>query len=204
MRVSFAVVGHHSRREAAEKLAASLGCPLAMDEGDAGSLPNHDAAWRLGHALGGDFVVVLEDDAVLVDGFAQHAAEALASMPRPGAVSFYTGTARPFPARVEQAVQRAERLGLAWLESPAAFWGPALALPREQVRPMLRYVQRLDLPYDQRFTRYLYASRATCFYTMPSLVDHADGPSLLSRDDEPRRAHRFGVPETWRTGAIRI
>jgi len=204
VRVSYAVVGHHTRREAAEKLVARLGCPLAMDEGDRGSLPNHDAAWRLGHALGGDYVVVLEDDVVLIDDFETHVVDALSNVPQRAAVSFYTGTTRPHPDRVRRAVVRATQRGRAWLEARRAYWGPALALPREHVEPMLRFVRPITLPYDQRLSRYLVEARLLCFYTNPSLVDHADWPSLLSRDDEPRRAHRVGVPESWATRAVNI
>src|SRR5690606_737540 len=142
-----------------------LGCPLAMDEGDRGSLSNHDAAWRLGCEAGGDYVVVLEDDVMLVDGFERHAAEALANVPGEGAVSFYTGTTRPHPARVSQAVRKAEAAHVSWLQSSGSYWGPALALPTELVGPMLRAVAEVSLPYDERLSVFLRRSRMPCFYT---------------------------------------
>src|SRR5690606_18692917 len=108
------------------------------------------------------------------------------------------------PSRIPPAVRRADEMGYCWLVGRAAFWGPALALPREHVLPMLRMLETVHKPYDQRLSVYLQRVGLLCYYTHPSLVDHADGPSLLSRDDQPRRAHKFAEPKFWDRRAIRI
>ena len=66
--VSFVVVGHHARREQAERLADSLGAHLLVDEHDRGANWNHRRAlvWAGEQACR---VVVLEDDALPVAGF---------------------------------------------------------------------------------------------------------------------------------------
>src|SRR5690554_6709261 len=150
MRIEYAIVGHHSRRESATKLARSLGAVLAMDEGGTGSIRNHDLAWRLAYDPAADWVVVLEDDVILINNFEEHVQDALNNVPREGAVSFYTGTARPKPNIVRKAVAQGLERGCSWLRSNDLYWGPAVALPAHRVIPMLNFVQRVDRPYDSR------------------------------------------------------
>src|SRR5690606_29262816 len=94
--ISYAVVGHRSRRKAAEKLAASVGGSLSLDLGETGSNANHDLAWGM-FSESADWHVVLEDDAVIPEGFLEAVPRALSQTPSEGAVSFYTGTGRPRP-----------------------------------------------------------------------------------------------------------
>src|SRR5690554_8076710 len=159
-----------------------------MDEGGTGSLRNHDLAWKMAYSPDADWIVVLEDDAILLDGFENHVQEALQHVPRDGAVSFYTGTGQPFRYPVSAAVKKALRRGASWLRANSLYWGPAVALPVHHVQPMLRFVKDIDRPYDQRLGLYLLANRYPCFYTMPSLVDHQDGESLIQASDRVRRA----------------
>ena len=204
MRIKYAVVGHHSRRESATKLARSLNAALAMDEGGTGSLRNHDLAWKMAYSPDADWIVVLEDDAILLGGFESHVQEALQHVPRDGAVSFYTGTGQPFRYPVSAAVKKALRRGASWLRANSLYWGPAVALPVHHVQPMLRFVKDIDRPYDQRLGLYLLANRYPCFYTMPSLVDHQDGESLIQASDRVRRAHVFKQPSGWNKKVVCI
>lgn len=197
MRVSYGVVGHWKRRDKAIEIAESLNAALAMDEGDAGSLPNHDLAWRLAYDPAADWVVILEDDVILIDNFEEHVQDALNNVPREGAVSFYTGTAKPRPNIVRKAVAQGLERGCSWLRSNDLYWGPAVALPAHRVIPMLNFVQRVDRPYDSRIGYYLRANGLPCFYSLPSLVDHIDGPSLIKGCEEPRKAHVFEEPTNW-------
>lgn len=198
--VSYAVVGHHSRRDRAEKLAVKLDAALVMDEGDRGSLTNHDAAWVAAHTADADYVAVLEDDAEPISDFRYHVEQALDHLPGPGAVSCYLGTARPRQGAVAQALSLAD--DASWLRSRSAWWGPALVLPAEHVRPMLMRVRHLHMPYDQRLSAYLRSVGLPCYYTLPSLVEHADGASLLRDCPLPRRAHRVGAPSGWNTRVV--
>lgn len=197
MRLSFAVVGHVARQRDAEDLAESLGAALALDDGSRGSLANHDVAWAAFDPEA-DWHVVLEDDALPVENFPRHAAEALAHAPTVGAVSFYVGTVRPRPNATRRALDEANRTGTTWLSSSDVYWGPAVALPVELIRPMLAHVQTVDtLGYDRRLGNYLQAVGLPCHYTVPSLVDHADNHSLLRPEGPGRRAYRVGVPGSW-------
>lgn len=204
MKVSYGVVGHWKRRDKALEIAESLNAALAMDEGNSGSLLNHDLAWMMAYNPDADWIVVLEDDSILLDGFESHVQGALQHVPRDGAVSFYTGTGQPFRYPVSAAVKKALRRGASWLRANSLYWGPAVALPVHHVQPMLRFVKDIDRPYDQRLGLYLLANRYPCFYTMPSLVDHQDGESLIQASDRVRRAHVFKQPSGWNKKVVCI
>lgn len=200
MIVSYAVVGHHSRREQAESLSAALDAVLVMDEGDRGSLATHDLAWWSAYTPDADWVMVLEDDAQPIGDFRHYAEQALAHLPGPGAVSLYLGTGRPQQRAVSRALSRSG--DSSWLRSRSAWWGPAIALPAEHVVPMLERVRSSTLPYDQRLSTYLRSVGLRCYYTVPSLVEHADGPSLLRNCPLPRRAHRVEAPSGFNTRVV--
>ena len=202
--VSYAVVGHYTRRNLAEGLAGSLNAFLAMDEGDKGSLLNHDLAWRMAAENGSDWVVVLEDDVELVPDFERHVQNALRNVPGEGAISFYTGTGRPRERQVTWALRRAQQTGASWLVSQSAYWGPALVLPTGRVNEMLDVVSLNKRPYDQRFSTYLSKSRLPCYYTIPCLVDHLDGESLLSDTSVSRKARIFAEPDEWNQRAVKF
>lgn len=200
MIVSYAVVGHHRRREQAESLSAELNAVLVMDEGDRGSLATHDLAWWSACTPEADWVMVLEDDAEPILGFRHYAEQALAHLPGSGAVSFYLGTGRPRQGSVSRALSRAG--DASWLRSRSAWWGPSIALPAGHVVPMLERVQSSTLPYDQRLSTYLRSAGIRCYYTLPSLVEHADGPSLIRDCPLPRRAHRVEAPSGFNTRVV--
>jgi hypothetical protein len=194
--IDLVVMAHRSRERAADDLvcrAAPFGCRIiwdqANDEWDTGS-----RAWAA-IPPDADWGIVLQDDAQLVDDFAEHAAAALTDAPRT-AVSFYVGTGRPRPSKVRTAVRTAHASGASWLECDALLWGVAIALPAEHLRPMLDWAETETLPYDQRISRfYQRVLGQPVRYTWPSLVDHADGPSLVDhrrRAPMERHAHQVG------------
>ena len=195
MKVSYAVVGHPKRAKQASELAHALDAEVAMDNGR-GSNANHDAAWAL-YDPWAEWHVVVEDDAVLTSGFLQQAAAALAAAPGDGAVSFYLGNSRPKPTEAPAAVRAAIDVGAHWVRAESSYWGVALALPTGYITEMLAYVQRSTLPYDIRLGTWLRARKLPCWHTVPSLVDHDDGPSLLWDNAPARRAVLFGENDRW-------
>lgn len=185
--VSYSVVAHPKRLQAAYQLAKATGGQVVLDHGR-GSNANHDAAWE---RAGGDWHVVLEDDAILVPGFTAQVTAALAAVPAEGAVSFYVGTGRPKPTEAPRAIEAARRSNAHWVKAQASYWGVALALPTYLVPDMLGYVQHSTLPYDVRFGLWLRSRKLPCWYTVPSLVDHSDNPSLIWDYNLPSRKAIF-------------
>jgi hypothetical protein len=113
MRLDIAVMGHVTRLEQAHRLADQQHALLALDAGGLGENACGDLAWR--YAAGrGDWSIVLQDDAVPVPYFREHALAALGELslePRDAVVSFYTGTGRA--RRGQNPPRHAHRVGIA-------------------------------------------------------------------------------------------
>lgn len=205
--ISWAVMGHPSRQRQANILAWALGGRLVLDEDAAGENATGDHAWAA-HDATSAWHVVVQDDALPVPDIARQAPAALAAAPAP-VVSFYLGTNYP-PQTVRpcrDAIGRADAAGSAWITAPRLFWGVAVAIRSDLIADMLRRVGRSKMPYDQRISHWAERSGHQVAYTWPSLVDHADGPSLIPRLVQrmaPRRAYRVGRPASWTTEPVRM
>jgi hypothetical protein len=199
-------MGHVNRQAQAEALAARLGAGLSLDDGTMGENTNGDHTWAI-HNPDTDWALTLQDDAQPIDQLLHHTAAALEHAPRT-AVSLYVGTGRPKQDQVERAVHTATATGAAWLEHPTLLWGVAVAMPTDHIAPFLAWASTNHLPYDKRIGAYWQRARIPVRYTWPSLVDHADGPTLVTHPwgppKSPRRAWRLGTPERWDTDPVRI
>lgn len=208
--IAYGVCAHHERLDQAQRLLETLpveGRVLACDNGTKGELRNHDDTWLAAYEVameeGLDWCVVLEDDAEPVWRFSEYLPQILANVPEPGIVCLYTGTGRPpqYQATIEQACYQAQHSGAAWLRSRShrLLWGVAVAMPTYQVPYMLEGVQGDMSPYDYRIGHYALSTGTPVHYTYPSMVDHADGLTLIQHQDgqprtEVRKAWATGVP----------
>ncbi|AKE96466.1 hypothetical protein CWR40_002491 [Cronobacter sakazakii] len=185
--ILYAVVAHHSRMNTAHQLAASLNAYLIIDECDNGANWNHRRA--LGWAAGQNRpVVVLEDDALPVDGFEILVSEWLIRFPD-SLISFYLGTGRPPQYQLEIATkliaadrERADYITMQRLVHAVCYSVPPKLIPKVLAR------WDASKPAD-------YAVGDACggpvIYPCNSLVDHADGlPVEKHPDRQPRRERR--------------
>src|SRR5690606_21276287 len=100
------IVGHHARTEWVAQLQHHLpGAAAVIDYSDGGSLQGHHAALESA-AQADERCVILEDVAIPVVGFAEHAARWCVEHPH-DLISFYLGTGRPvaWQPRVDGAVE---------------------------------------------------------------------------------------------------
>ncbi|ELY2747546.1 hypothetical protein [Cronobacter sakazakii] len=185
--VTFAVVGHHRRAEHAHRLAESLNAQLFIDDADHGANWNHLRAikWAAGQSAR---VVVLEDDALPVEGFQALATEWLSRFPD-SLISFYLGTGRPPQYQLEIATkliaadrERADYITMQRLVHAVCYSVPPKLIPKVLAR------WDASKPAD-------YAVGDACggpvIYPCSSLVDHADGlPVEKHPDRQPRRERR--------------
>jgi len=206
--ISFAVVAHSSRLEAATELAKTVGGVIALDSGDVGPGANHLRAWALTETLEEPWCCTLEDDALPVPGFVQQAQEALAVVPA-GVVSFYTGTTRParWQERIAPAVSVADRTNACWLIGTHTLHAVAIAIRTELRDDWLDFAAGNPLPIDERMSAWCIARGHRVAYTWPSLVQHADGPTLVRHANTagahgPRKAWRTGTRDTWTDKAV--
>lgn len=185
--VKFIVVGHHARRDQAERLADYLGAHLLMDECDMGANWNHRRAmeWAADQSCR---VVVLEDDAMPVAGFEEKVADWLARFPD-DLVSFYLGTGRPpqYQKEIAGMLVDADRVRGDHIVLNRLIHGVCYSPPNSRLPSMLSAWNR-TLAADYAVGE---AFGGRVIYPCYSLVDHADLPTVERHpDNEPRTERR--------------
>lgn len=201
--ITTVVVAHPDRHEQAGELAVQLEAWISLDEDGLGASANHRRALAYGLASDADHILVLEDDALPVDGLLDHVGQAITERPSQ-IIGLYVGRQRPRAHLVETAVRKADDLGASWLTSNGLLWGVANVWPREIAKAWLAEPEAGT--WDSHARRWCRLNRYDVAYTWPSLVDHQDGPSVVAdrADRDPGRvAWRVGIPQ-WNDVSVAI
>ena len=206
---SIGVVAHTARVTQAKALARTVKADfVSMDNGCMGCDDNHRAVQHHLAHLDSTWSVILEDDAVPVEGFRDQLNEALIMAPSP-VVSLYLGRKRPthWVRRVSSAVDRAEQADAHWIIGTHLLHAVGYALRTEVLHELLDFDSAL--PSDQHISFFCQNHGYTVSYTYPSLVDHADVPTLVEHPDRQPRpagrvAYRTGTRDHWTTKAVTL
>lgn len=212
--IKIGIVAHRARLSYAETLADKVGASvLSVDDGLMGCTRHHIKVWTNLVQHGGDWLVVLEDDAVPVDGFREQLEMALDNSPpnrhgeRAGIVSLYLGTG--FPRAWQRFIKKAitEEKDANYVVSSHLLHAVGTAIRLELVNDMLRFVawmsqDQRQWPIDEQITHWARMRGHLVAYTRPSLVDHMDGPSLVAHPDGQGRegkrvAYEVGCRHEW-------
>lgn len=185
--VKFVVIGHHSRLASAALLADELGSHLLIDEGNHGANWNHRRAieWAAEQPCR---VVVLEDDALPVSGFADKVADWLTRFPD-DMLSFYLGTGRPpqYQKEIAGMLVDADRVCGDHIVMSKLIHGVCYSPPPGRLARMLSAWNK-TLAADYAVGE---AFGGRVVYPCYSLVDHADLPTVERHpDSEPRTERR--------------
>ncbi|MFZ4170460.1 hypothetical protein ACEV60_17605 [Enterobacter ludwigii] len=184
--IKFVVVGHHSRLVHAKGLAALLDAHLLIDDGDHGANWNHRRAleWAAEQTCR---VVVLEDDALPVHGFAEKVTYWLARFPD-DMLSFYLGTGRPpqYQMQIAERLIVADKTQADYITLPRLIHGVCYSVPPQHIN---RVLSRWDSskPADYAVGD---AWGGAVVYPCYSLVDHADFESVECHPDSAPRTER--------------
>jgi GR25 family glycosyltransferase involved in LPS biosynthesis len=201
------VVAHTSRADEAKDLAAQVGADyISVDDGSLGCDDNHEAVQQHLAALPSTWTVVLEDDAIPLDDFNEQLDHALPMSPSP-IVSLYLGKQRPphWQKRIATALAHAVDEDAHWIISTHLLHAVGYAIRTDLMPSLLTH--QSTLPVDQHITNWGKRFGHTTSYTVGSLVDHADWPTIVQHPDkQPRRPGRtawdFGGNTYWTSRAV--
>ena len=192
--MKFCVVGHHSRRDMAMRLADSLDALTLIDDGDHGANWNHRRAieWASQQDCR---VVILEDDALPLPGFTESVGDWLTRFPD-NLISFYLGIGRPpqyqqqiAASLIDADKRRGDYITMDRLIHGVCYSPPASGLSR--IMQNWNRTKAADYAVGD-------ALGGKVIYPCYSLVDHADGVTVERHPDnqprvERRRAWRLAV-----------
>lgn len=206
------VVAHRSRLRMAEALAEKTQAQvLNVDQTNASNQDDSVTACAANHltvlrrlqsmVAGDTWCIILEDDAQPIDDFRVHAAAALKHAPT-HLVGFYIGRAGNI-----EALQTAQSLDRAWVMADYMISAVAYAVRADILTDLLAdYPRYGPTPTPEvRFTDWCRSKGWWFCYTVPSLVDHNDGDSLIFTENntyeirQMRKAWRVGVANNWNT-----
>lgn len=192
------IVGHIDRSALIDRLTETVTPDvLSIDDGQLGCEGNHRYVWeRLSNEYPrSGWAVVLEDDALPVAGFDQQLEAALRVAPTP-VVSLYLGRKRPKIHQRAIAACIAAQPDAHWIIATRLLHAVGVAIRTSLVDDMLSFID--SRPIDEAITQWARTRDMRVAYTWPSLVDHADEPTVVSvhADQKPRPPGRVA----WRTG----
>jgi hypothetical protein len=199
MTISIGVVADVRRGDMGERLAIRVAADhLGIDTEMRGGTKNHVAVWRKHADDPADWSVVLEDDAVPVDGFREQLADALAVAPAP-IVSLYLGRGYIEDNRIGEILTRADVLGANWIVTQGRILhAVGLAVRKDLLPALVANLPRDECPIDRSLSMWARRDGHRVAYSWPSLVEHADGASLVTRYRRTeRRAWRTGTRDDW-------
>lgn len=205
--VMIGIVAHTSRSTQAQQLARHVNADfLSIDNGVLGCDDNHEAVQHYLANLPSTWSVVLEDDAQPVDNFREQIEAALPMSPSP-IVSFYLGRKRPphWQGRIKRALTNVD--DASWLIATHLLHAVGYAIRTELLPSLLAHTS--TLPVDQHIGHWARYHGHTIAYTNPSLIDHADLPTIVEHPDgEPRTAGRtawnVGTRHHWTSQTVTI
>lgn len=184
--IQFVVVGHHSRFASAVFLAEELGAHLLIDEGNHGANWNHRRAieWAAEQPCR---VVVLEDDALPVEGFTDKVTDWLTRFPD-DMLSFYLGTGRPpqYQKEIADGLIVADKSRADFITLQRLIHGVCYSIPPQHLNRVLSRWHS-SKPADYAVGD---AYGGAVIYPCYSLVDHADGDSVERHPDAAPRTER--------------
>jgi hypothetical protein len=125
---------------------------------------------------------VIQDDVIVCRDLCAGLERALVRVPTGSPLCGYVGKVRPSAETVRACVEKAQAEQASWITMHTLNWGPLVVVPTACIPEMVAYCDTLRrVPnYDRRLSRYFELQRGIrTWYPWPSLVDHADGPSIV-------------------------
>lgn len=210
------VVAHESRLAHAEQLSDTIQADVfCLDDAAQrlGCERNHKRCWKTLAGHNTDWLLVVEDDAEPVPDFRNQVNQALAVAPAPY-VSLYLGTGYPrqWQQRYRETIAKSEAdPDICWaITSGWMMHAVAIAIRTQLVPNLLKHLDNsIGVPIDKAIGQHARNTKQPVAYTLPSLVNHADTPTIhVHQDGQPRppgrRAWTTGTRTTWTSKSIQM
>jgi hypothetical protein len=135
--------------------------------------------------------LVLQDDAVIPLGLVETCGRLLAHVPTVP-VSLYMGQwrHRPYKFSMKVVTDTALEKGASFAAFGGPWWGVGVILPTRHIPGVVANGDSSSSHrnYDIKIAQYFKAKRIPCWYTMPSVVEHREGVSLVGPRSTKRHA----------------
>lgn len=166
MNIDYVVMAHTSRIGYLYDISFHLNNPkIVIDNGFFGVWGNAKRAWSA-IDINSDYGVVVQDDAILCEGFMERVEQFLTEHDGQICSFYYSNDSK-------------------WIK-PDHFDAPlfhavCLAIPTHMIQDMIEYCDTRYEVYgdDMKIKRWLISKNMTCRYSNPSLVQHRDIPSII-------------------------
>lgn len=181
-RLSIAMMAHPARAASVERILAALDRDVTVvwdekqDRWDTGR-----RAW-LAYDPDATHHAVIQDDVLVCRDLCAGLEQALAHVPSDAPLCAYIGRVQPYHKIIEDAVMDAGQRSASFCTMTSLCWGPLVVVPTTAIETMVAHGDTLTdvANYDRRLSRFWELERhIPVWYTLPSLVDHADGPSMV-------------------------
>lgn len=207
MGITLGIVAHQARRVDATHLADTVNAAVvAVDNGTLGCDNNHKNVYRQLMGCGTEWVCVLEDDVIPVINFTGQLTKIAATAPTP-IVSLYLGRQRPpqYQIRISDAIAKAHANDACYITADRLFSAQGVLIHTHLIPDMLTKLRWL--PIDEGISRWAQRAGHRIAYTVPSIIEHRDGPTLIRhRDGKPRPPGRtawtVGTRSAWNPTTI--
>ena len=199
MTISIGIISDTRRKAMGANLADLVDADfLSVDDGSLGCTQNHAQAWKQHSAKPADWNLNLEDDAVPVEQFRDQLDKALEAAPTP-IVSLYLGGGYIGDNLTKALLDDARASGAHWAVTQGTILhAVALAVRQEILAPMIEYLGTRTRAVDSTLSTWALSNSYQIGYSIPSLVDHADEKSLVTKYRRtPRRAIMTGLRDEW-------
>lgn len=214
MNHTIGIVAHTARAEQAHQLMEQTSAAyMSVDDGTLGCELNHRKVWSwLLDNSNTKWAVSLEDDAQPIPGFREQVNAALEQAPTP-IVSFYLGKHRVavLEKRKRSAMNRADTADAHWIAGKNLLHAVAVAIRTDVLAEILTYKTQFpdNFPNDEAISHWANTKGQRVGYTWPSLVEHADQPTLFVHPDKlprppGRKAYKLGTRQTWTDKAVNL
>lgn len=188
MSLSISLMCHPRRGDDAAELSAQLDAPILWDR--------YNDVWDTGrrsllaHADWATHHLVLQDDAIIPPNLYETCEQILDHTPSGAPVSLYMGRWRHRPRRysMKPVVQAARKVGASFAVFGGPWWGVGVIVPTADIEDIVVFGNQPGTHpnYDIKIAQFYKSKGVPCWYTMPSVIDHREGKSLVG----PRGAKR--------------